>query len=181
MLSPIDRAQARSVSSCAARAARLSRVRRSLIMALIDPSVVSCPHDAYAVALHDPAGRDFLVALGAWEARFPPGRDFGLAWALAGLWHVQLWHPRRRASTLVFHRSRWIVDHDVHLPDVGRVTVRSPNALARLFESCSIEPPPIERVHRLADVAYARTLTALGGRALAAMSCPVHRTLIPSA
>lgn len=149
-------------------------------MARIDPTVVPPPHDADALTLHDPAGRDFLVTLGAWEARWPPGPDFGLSWALAGLWHVQLWHPRRRASALVFHRSRWIVGHDVHLPDEERLTVRSSHALATLLESRSIEAPPIDRVRRLAEVAYSRTLTVLGGRALAAMSCAVHRSSIPS-
>lgn len=144
------------------------------------PDIVSRPHDPAVTALHDPAGRDFLVALGPWEARWPPGRDLGAQWALAGLWHVQLWHVQRRVSVLVFHQSRWVDGLEVHVPGIGPIAVRSPSALAPLFEAQAITAPPFERVQRLAPVAFARTLTALGGRAIAAMSCAVHRPLIPS-
>lgn len=143
-------------------------------------STIPRPHDAGAAALHDPAGRELIVALGAWDVRWPPGGDFGLAWALAGLWHVQLWHRQRRVSVLVFHQSRWMEGLDVHIPGVGRLAVRSARELYPLFEAQAITPPAFERVQRLSPVAFARTLTAIGARALGAMSCAAHRPLLAS-
>lgn len=144
-----------------------------------DPMLVPCPHDETAATLHDPARRGLLLALDTWEARWPPGGGYGHQWVLAGLWHLQLWHPRHRVSALVFHGSRWLDAVDLHIPEVGRLLVRSPRALARALDEYGVEAPPLERARRLAAAGFARALTALGERALGAMSCPVHGPMIP--
>lgn len=127
--------------------------------------------------LHDPAGRSVLFSFDMWEARWPPGSGYGSQWVLAGLWHLQLWHPRRRVSALWFHGSRWLDAVDLDLPEAGRFVVESPAALARLLQDHAVEPPPLDRVSRLAAAGFARAITALGERALRAMVGPVEQPL----
>jgi hypothetical protein len=130
--------------------------------------------------LHDPSKRDLLLTSGEWELRWPPGPGFGPSWVLAGLWHLQLWHPRSRMSVLVSHRSRWIDHHEIFLPEVGRRITRSPAALYALLEAHAIAIPNLDRVHRVAELAYDRALVTLSASAAAATRCPLHRARIAS-
>ena len=128
--------------------------------------------------LHDPTKRELLLTSGEWELRWPPGSGVGPNWVLAGLWHLQLWHPRSRMSVLVSHRSRWIDHYEIFFPGVGRQITRSSAALYALLYAQAITLPNLDRVHRVAELAYDRALTTLSASAAAATRCPLHRARI---
>jgi hypothetical protein len=125
--------------------------------------------------MHDPTPRCFMYTLGDWEVRWPPRLDLGPRWLLVGLFHLHLYAPEHGVSVLVFHRSRWISTYALRTADGDCVSVGSRVELAAWLAARGIQGPRFDRVDRLADLAFRRSLAALGNMVAATHTCPVHR------